>query len=106
MAVVTGNYAVHGVAPTGVYQAELMHAANTVTVLNRSSTEIYFTVAGDGATPSTPAVSGVDSFPVAGVAGAYTTVQAGAAPVVVYLTSSGTANFSVYGGQVEAVVER
>ena len=77
-----------------------------MTVLNRSTTEIYFTVASDGATPATPAVCGVDSFPVAGVAGAYTTVLAGLAPVSVYLTSAGSANFSVYGGQVEAVVER
>lgn len=97
--------AMHGTATTGIF-AVVMETRDTVRVVNRSSTEIYFTVASDGAAPANPVVTGVDSFPVAGVAGAATTVQTGGSPVTVLLTCSGTAAFSVYGGQVQAVVER
>ena len=106
MAATTGVFAIHGTATTGIFQAEVMEARDAVRVINRGSTDIYFTVASDGVTPPSPAVTGVDSYVVPGVAGAVTTVEAGAAPVSVSLVCSGTSAFSVIGGNPGLIIER
>jgi hypothetical protein len=102
----TANYAFHGTATTGIFTLTLTEARDVVTVVNRSTTEIYFTVAPSGQAPASPVALGADSFVVPGVAGAATTVGVGQQPLTISLISAGSAAFSVIGGQPGLVIER
>jgi hypothetical protein len=102
----TANYAFHGTATTGIFTLTLNDARGDVTVINRSTTEIYFTTAASGGTPANPVVAAADAFVVPAVVGASTTVEVGQQPLVISLISAGSAAFSVIGGQPGLVIER
>lgn len=92
-----GNAAFSGTLTASTAMAvELLLARGSVRVVNVTGTSaIYFTVASDGATPTTATVAGVDCFVVPAAVGAYEEVQVGAAPVNLSLISSGAMAFTV-----------
>lgn len=86
-----------GVHPTltanTVDTCTITQAPQSVTLLNRGSSEIYFAVNDVGTLPADPAVGGAGTF--CAPAGAIVQVSEGGNPVVVKLISSGTPNYSV-----------
>lgn len=100
------NVSLHSTATSGVFTLELLDARETITVINRGSTDIYFTCAGGGVTPTAPVVGGNDSFVVPGVVGSKETVAVGHGPITVSLICSGSSLFSVQADGPVVVTER
>ena len=92
------HFAVHGVASGTPQTFSFDEVDEVITVLNRGTAEIYFTIASDGVAPNVPAVTGTDCYVVAAVVGAQVSVPTGPAPVKVAVVSSGTPAFSIEGG--------
>ena len=99
------NFAFHGVASGTPQTIELVQTDEVVTVINRGTAELYFTVSSSGVAPTTAAVTGVDTYVVPGVNGAQVSVPIGGAKCEVSVVSSGTPAFSVVGGLTTAVSE-
>ena len=93
----TGNVAFSGTLTAGTAMAvTLTQARDSVRVTNTAGTTgIYFTVASDGATPTTATVGGADCYVVPPVVGASQEVGCGFGPVNLSIISAGAVSFTV-----------